>query len=206
MVLQPTIIVQGGSSGIPAYDNLEEITSPTEGMVVKINGQEGGSGTPRGVQVGDVLGVVTWAGTPDNLPFDETTGDGYITLITFSDASYMYTMYDGGDPLWEVCFRYGVEVYEVSKLASAYNNIPDWYDDPYDFGGRTVSAINDASIQSVIIVTPSAPAIPDKYYIYKDSAWVELVDLADIITVDDTDLEDGVSSLATGTYYFVIEE
>ena len=204
MVFQPTIIVnQTGSSGIPAYDSLEEITSPTEGMVVKINGQEGGSGTPRGVEVGDVLNVVTWADSSSVL----TVSNGF-TLLTFSDGSKIeaYIEYSGD---WSG--YYAQILFGNTDLTSWDGNPEDFKDPPefqpfistsFDFGGRTVSEINDASIQSVIIVTP----IPDKYYIYKDSAWVELVDLADVITTSTTDLEDGVSSLATGTYYFVIEE
>ena len=213
MVFQPTIIVnQTGSSGIPAYDSLEEITSPTAGMVVKING-EGGSGTPRGVEVGDVLGVVTWADTADKL-FAGMYYTQEVTLLIFTDGTSLRLSLDVDTDMSRVLtgiiyFNDGIQQWYTGTLLTPDAGDFDYYDNPkppfnwlsttYDFGGRTVSATGTL-IQSVILVTP------DKYYIYKDSAWVELVDLADVITTSTTDLEDGVSSLATGTYYFVMEE
>ncbi|NCU31264.1 hypothetical protein EOM57_05795, partial [Candidatus Saccharibacteria bacterium] len=147
MVFQPTIIVnQTGSSGIPAYDSLEEITSPSAGMVVKINGQEGGSGTPRGVLADDVLGVVAWATTPDNLTFVENT---WTTLLTFSDGkkieTYREYVVDITDYANAVVFDN-----RTIYLTTDFGDYPEWNNATYDFGNRTVSAINDSSIQSVI--------------------------------------------------------
>ena len=185
--------IETGSSGIPAYDSLEEITSPTEGMVVKINGQEGGYGTPKIFEVGDVL----------------PAGEILITGYTHDSDGEAFILF-GNDPYCNISVSDGNSTvhYEFGTyIAYNYGNVLDFVIDlsSVPLAYRTVSSVTMWGSKELYWASQS-PANPDKYYIYKDSAWVELVDLADVITISTTDLEDGVSSLTTGTYYFVIEE
>lgn len=187
--LRGTKVIRVGSSGIPAYDSLEEITSPTEGMVVKINGQEG---EDRGVLAGDVLGVVTWAAAPNTLAYSYENAVP-ITLLTFTDGTEIYTLYN---ELMEEPYTIDFAVYHgeqnanpIASLAfnEGYNPPASWNASSYNFGGRTVQAINDNSIQNAIKV--QSPALPDKYYIY-DEGWVEMVDVS-ATTAEEADVLDG---------------
>lgn len=110
----------------------------------------------RGVAVGDVLDVVTWADTPTGAGFTYSlVGGREVTFLTFGDSTRIYTKTEENLGL-----TYYRVMFESTILATNVGNPPTaWSSSSFDFGGRTVASINDASIQNVIKVQDGTPAI-----------------------------------------------
>ena len=130
-------------------------------------------GGERGVEVGDVLGVVTLAGSPKDLQ-PAISWDTGTTLITFADGSYLELYHNEGSGRWEVTHYSGSNGilggcegginYQGIMYEDVWSEASQWFGSfvspgIVDFGGSTVATIHEPAVQSVIKAQAGAPAL-----------------------------------------------
>jgi uncharacterized repeat protein (TIGR02543 family) len=166
-------------------------------MLLKNNASEktvSAATVTRGVQVGDVLGIVNFSSLPNVLEFPSDVPFHYDykskILLTFEGGLTLETRWN-----WISDFKGSFALYGAGGHIETFATITNsegvldkptvWSLSSYDFGGRKVTSVNDASVQQVIKVAESTtiplPADPTKagYTFvgwYFDSAFTQAYD------------------------------